>query len=101
MNDRQANPFDEPRLLFKEGRYDEALIRHIWLHDHVLDDNPSLYGVRLSFALANWIELANKYPKALAVLKDIRNKKSARILAGKLERNLFDDVHAINHYLDE
>jgi len=99
--DQAADPLQEARRLAEEGRFEEALQKHIWLHDHVLEAQPSYYGVRLSFALAEWIELGKKYPKALQALKAVRDTKTSRLLAGERDRPLFHDVESINDYLGE
>jgi len=57
--------------------------------------------VRLSFALAYWMELARKYPPALAALRKIRDKKTASLSRGKADRALFHDVESINDRLKE
>jgi hypothetical protein len=84
-----------------QGKFEEALQKHIWYHDHALEINPAHYGVRLSFALSYWIDLGKKYPKALDALKDIRDKKTARLVAGENNRPLFHDIVAINEELGE
>ena len=60
-----------------------------------------MYGVRLSFALSEWVDLGQKYPKALTALKDIRDKKTARLAGGEANRDLFHDVESINDHLSE
>jgi len=82
-----------------EGRHEEALREYVWFHNHALDEQPSLYGVRLSFALSYWMELSENYPKAKDVLVEIRDKKSAVLLGGKADRELFHDVISINDVL--
>jgi hypothetical protein len=57
-----------------EGRHEEALREYIWFHDHALELEPALYGVRLSFALAYWVELAQDYPAARTALEGIRDR---------------------------
>jgi menaquinone-dependent protoporphyrinogen IX oxidase len=52
----------------REGRYEEALSEFVRFHEHALEELPSLYGVRLSFALSYWAHLAEVYPKARVVL---------------------------------
>jgi tetratricopeptide (TPR) repeat protein len=89
------------RRLAAEGNYEQALEKHIWFHNHALEVRPSYYGVRLSYALSDWIELGNKYPKALATLKAIRDEKTARLLTGEADRGLFHDVESINDHLKE
>jgi hypothetical protein len=60
-----------------------------------------MYGVRLSFALAAWLKLAQTYPKALTALKDVRDRKAAQLASGGGNRELFHDVEAINECLEE
>ncbi|RYD22568.1 MAG: hypothetical protein EOP87_26925 [Verrucomicrobiaceae bacterium] len=92
---------DDAREFTKEGKYKEALERHIWFHDHALAKNPAYYGVRLSFALSDWIALGAKYPEALAALRKIRDDKTARLAGGEDNRPLFHDVESINGALGE
>ena len=82
------------------GRYEDALRDYIWFHEHALEHEPSLYGVRLSFALWYWMELANEYPEARTALKRIRDEKTARLLKGDAARDLFHDVESINESLE-
>lgn len=81
------------------GRHAEALREYKWFHEHALEHKPSLYGVRLSFALWYWVELAAKYPKAGRELEKIRVSKAKRLLKGEFDRELFHDVEAINERL--
>jgi len=85
----------------REHRYDEALNHYIWFHEHALEHNEALYGVRLSFALASWAELGEMYPPALSMLKGIRDRKTAQLLLGEGDRHLFNDVSAINDHLHD
>jgi hypothetical protein len=85
----------------KEGNYEEALERHVWFHDHALEHQPSMMGVRLSFALSYWTDLGNKYPPALEKLKEIRDAKEGLIKQGKGSFELFHDVTSINRELGE
>lgn len=89
------------QLAALEGRYEEALDEYVWFHDHALEYQRSLYGVRLSFALAYWMDLAELYPRARARLEEIRDQKASSLAAGKGDRLLFHDVEAINQSLGE
>jgi len=82
-----------------EGKYAEALSEYVWFHHYALAEQPSLYGVRLSFALAHWKDLADVYPPALAALLEVRDDKTRRLVSGELDRELFHDTEAINQYL--
>lgn len=93
---------DEAQSDFKEQRYEDALAKHVWFHDHALEYEPSkMYGVRLSFALSYWKQLGDVYPPALKTLKMIRGNKSDLVAQGKGNRNLFHDVMALNRTLGE
>jgi tetratricopeptide (TPR) repeat protein len=85
----------------REGRYEEALREYEWFHDHALEHRQSLYGVRLSFALGYWMDLAKDYPEAQKKLEEIRDRKTAILASGGGNRELFHDVGSINYYLGE
>lgn len=87
------------KTLAREGKFAEALSEFIWFHEHALDEEPSLRGVRLSFALAYWMELAGQYPPAREALQSIRDEKTRRLKDGAEDRELFADVSAINRTL--
>lgn len=83
------------------GKHEEALERHIWFHNHALEHEPAMYGVRLSFALSSWRELGKIYPPAMDALIETRNKKVKALLEGKPDTHLFHDVASINRTLEE
>ncbi len=87
------------RLGTLDGKYAEALSEYVWFHHHALAEEASLYGVRLSFALAHWKELADVYAPARTALLEVRDDKTRRLVAGELDRELFHDVEAVNQYL--
>ena len=82
-----------------EGRHAEALREYEWFHRHALKHRPSLYGVRLSFALTYWTELGKVYPKALRSLERVRRNKMAALRNGRGSRESFHDVASINEHL--
>jgi len=89
----------DTRTLVQEGKYQEALDRFLWFHDHALEHQPSMYAVRLSYALEDWKRLGDLYPPALIAMKKTRDDKSGIIAEGKGNRNLFVDVTALNKIL--
>ena len=89
------------KLATMEGRHEEALQQFIWFHEHALEEDRALYGVRLSFALAYWKELGDIYPRALRELKRLRDRKAETLLCGAGNRGLFHDVEAINETLSQ
>ena len=91
----------EARADTRANRYKTALAKHVWFHENALAIRPSLYGVRLSFALSYWLELAQQYPPALTKLKEIRDSARKNVMAGREVRESFHDMEAINDHLDE
>jgi hypothetical protein len=89
------------RELVQQGKYQEALERYIWFHDHALEHDMGMYGVRLSFALSDWRNLGSVYPPALAAMEQTRDRKTALLEEGKGDRELFHDVLALNDTLGE
>ncbi|MCA9140941.1 MAG: hypothetical protein KDB00_29420 [Planctomycetales bacterium] len=101
---RNPNPdaiLDEAQADTQAGRYKIALAKHVWFHENSLSIEPSLYGVRLSFALSDWIELAKQYPPALSKLKEIRDKAKENVVAQKKVRESFHEMESINDHLGE
>jgi hypothetical protein len=99
-----ANPhaiLREARADTRAKRYDTALAKHVWFHENALSIEPSLYGVRLSFALSYWLQLAEQYPPALIKLHEIRDNAHKNVMAGRDVRESFHDMEAINDHLDE
>ena len=89
----------EAKRLTDAGRYEEALQRHIWYHNHALEIQPSQVGVRLSFALMYWGELAQRYPKAKEALNEILDRGTQAFANGEGRFALFMEVNAINRQL--
>jgi tetratricopeptide (TPR) repeat protein len=89
---------NEARQFARSGRFDEALQRYLWFHEHA-ELQPSLHGVRLSFALADWHALGTSYPNAKEALISIRDRDVQGIKNGRFE--LFKDVARINQYLGD
>jgi hypothetical protein len=92
---------NDARSFAQQGRYEEALQKHLWFHENALKYQPAMSGVRLSFALFYWIELGEKYPKARAALVSIRDRDTGKVAGGQGSFALFMDVAAINDYLKE
>lgn len=83
-----------------EGRLEQAAQKHLWFHEQVLAREPSMAGVRLSFALADWAALARRHPPAMAQLVAVRDRAAAQVDAGgsRGERALGELIR-INTYL--
>ncbi len=88
------------RKLVDEGRHEEALREYIWFHEHALKEDPALSAVRRSYALRGWADLAKVYSPAGLALKAVRDRKTTALLSNEGDRGTFQDVAAINEYLD-
>lgn len=84
------------------NRFDQALQKHIWFHRNAIKHQIGMYGVRLSFALSDWLELAKIYPPALEALEAEAADAEQRVLAGDINRvELFHDMISINRTLNQ
>ncbi len=81
------------------GKFEKSLERHVWYHENALKYQPSLYGVRLSFALGDWGELGKSYPPAIDKMIEIRDESYDRFVNHNGPESLFHDVCSINEQL--
>lgn len=84
--------------LMKQGRYEEALQRHIWYFNHALAHGES-DPVRLSFGLSEWNELARRFPKARQAMIEVRDRDTQVFAKGGGEGDLFAEVANLNREL--
>ena len=82
-------------------RYPDALAKQLWFHQNALKYDGALYGVRLSFALGSWTELAKEYRPASDALREVRDQAGTRVREGKGHHGDFHDFSAINEILGE
>jgi tetratricopeptide (TPR) repeat protein len=99
--DQAGDVLRQAKEYAQKGMFEQALQKHIWFHDNALQVDRSYYGVRLSFALDDWVELGRKYPKALEALREIRDKKVSLLAGGDTRPELFQDVEAVNEHLGD
>lgn len=101
-----ANPdlqkiLGEARMDTVAGRYEEALAKHVWFYRNALKIDRAFYGVRLSFALDYWEELAKVYPAAKTKLMEFRDEAEQKVTSRDNVRESFNDFEAINSVLGE
>lgn len=90
----------EIRKLITDGKYEEALQKHLWFHEES-KKSAGMGGVRLSYALSQWKDLGSKYPKALDAFKGIRDRHEKTLLAGQSGFSAFHEYAAFNDKLKE
>ena len=98
----------DPHVILQEARddarndkYETALAKHLWYHENALTYRPSQSGVRLSFALSYWLDLAEDYPTAMEALLKVRAEAADEIVSGTAPHQLFADYVAFNRVLDK
>ncbi|MCS0580383.1 hypothetical protein NX784_02130 [Massilia pinisoli] len=91
--------YSRARERIEVGQYEAALADLIWFHDNALLESRAWSGVRLSYALDDWVRLGELYPPAMVALHGVRDDKVAGLLDGRLDRSAFHDVAAINAIL--
>lgn len=101
-----ANPdpsqiLDEARRDTMDGRYAEALAKHIWYHENALKFGPAQYGVRLSFALMYWADLAKVYPPAQVSMLEFCEQARSNVLGGVDAYHSFHEFSSFNDTLGE
>lgn len=80
--------------LMRSGRLDEATREYLWLWEHMLEHEPSMYGVRMSFMLTAIGELTSAHAPAREAFTAVRDGIGAQLEAGDAgARALVDWVH--------
>ncbi len=88
-------------LDIREGRLALAAEKYLWYHTNALRYQPSLAGVRLSFALGDWRDLADKYPPAMADMRYARDSAEEYVRNSGGDFHAFYDFVALNDVLEE
>jgi len=83
------------------GRYEDALQKHLWFHREALKHEPSMSGVRGSYAISDWATLAEQYPPAMQALLKERADAATDAAEGRNVFRAFSDVAAIDRELED
>jgi hypothetical protein len=81
-----------------DGLHAQAFEKILWLHHNALRYDPTYDCVRLSFALGDWVELADIYPPAQAALIRTRDQTEAAFRNEPFRFELFDELAALNGF---
>jgi hypothetical protein len=85
----------------RNGAFEDALAKQLWYHHNALRLAPSHTGVRLSFALGDWVKLGEVYPPARAALVRTRDDTEAAFAADPENFDLFHDLSSLNRELGD
>jgi tetratricopeptide (TPR) repeat protein len=91
----------EANLDAKAKRYQLALEKYLWIYEKSTVVEPAFIGVRLSFALAAWNDLANEYPPAMNKLLEKRDEALQMLNEGRDPQRSFMDLAGINRVLKQ
>lgn len=92
---------NEAELDAKANRYQLALEKHLWIYEKSTVVEPAFIGVRLSFALASWNDLADQYPPAMKKLLEKRDEALQMLNEGRDPQRSFMDLAGINRVLKQ
>src|SRR5690349_19790316 len=82
----------------RSGAYADALAKFLWFHRNALRLNRALVGVRVSFALSYWLDLAELYPPAREAFLRTRDEAEAAFAADPSSFDLFHELAGMNRY---
>lgn len=66
------------RTLASSGNLDEATEAYAWLWEHMLENEPAMFGVRASFMLAEIVDLCSRHASARARFAALRDAAAPR-----------------------
>lgn len=92
---------DEAEADIENGQLDLAAEKYLWYHHNALKYQPSLVGVRLSYALGDWRDLADKYRPALQDMRLVRDRAEESLRTESDDPYAFHDFVALNDVLKE
>lgn len=99
-DDMQQYLVDTNKMI-RAGEHKEALERCLWFHEHALEHDPGMSGVRLSFALSYWKNLGEVYPPAKVAMVEVRDRVTKEVTAKTDQFALFQETAALNRTLNE
>ena len=88
------------RHAFRSGAHADALEKYLWFHHHALEHDRALRGVRLSYAISEWLDLGRVYPPALTALEAVQTESQLALQRGSTEWTTFNDFASVNEALD-
>lgn len=85
----------------RDGSHAQALAKFLWFHHNALRCDSALVGVRLSFALGYWMELASVYQPAKAAFIRTRDETEAAFRSDPSRFESFHDLASLNEHIGD
>ncbi len=73
--------------LMRSGKLDEATEEFIWLWENMLEYQPSMYGVRMSFMVSDIEQLITLHPPAKTAFTELRDQLTPPVRNGTADRD--------------
>lgn len=83
------------------GAHARALAKLLWFHHHALRHDEGFSGIRLSFALSDWLRLAAVYPPARVAFVQTRDAAEAAFRGDPSSFERFQELAALNQHLGD
>ncbi|MGA2551556.1 MAG: hypothetical protein ABSF50_15495 [Burkholderiaceae bacterium] len=93
--------FHEAKEDLRHARYGSALAKLVWFYESAEKYQVSVRGVRLTYALNEWYELAKVYAPALPKMQEERDRAEERVREGIDAQDEFQNTRALNRRLGE
>jgi len=89
----------EAMIDYYKADYASAHVKYEWYFENAEKLKPSLRGVRVSFCLAGWVEVAKKYPPAMKRIIELK-ENALNNFNEKNSIDAFRDFSCISRYLE-
>jgi len=92
---------EEAQALVQARKYAEATAAYEWLWRHMLEHDPSMGGVRISFMATNMQELAARSPDAKTRFTALRDEAAKGLADEKVDARLLGDWIVLNKVIGD
>lgn len=98
--DTQAR-MEVAKSLTQSGKFEKATEEFVWLWQHMLEHNPAMVGVRLSFMANDMKALAEKSPLAKAKFTELRDQTGELLKKPKVSGGDLSDWLVLNTIIED
>jgi len=88
--------YDLAAELANGGAFEEAAEEYVWLWNNMLDHDPAMYGVRLSFMASSMEELAQQSEAAKEMFAELRDTVENKLQSGDRSFDNLNDWLTLN-----
>jgi thiol-disulfide isomerase/thioredoxin len=92
---------DFARTMLMSGKLDEATEEFVWLWQHVVEHEPGMSGVRVSFMANDLAQLTQQHPPAKARLSALRDELTELVESNRASAEHLQDWVVLNEALGE